>query len=94
MIRDYFTALDLDSFSFQVPIIVKETKAQALEAESKWQQAAAAYEQAAVDSSGFVKYAGYRSLESAARCAQKAGLEDEAERDLTESRELKASRER
>jgi hypothetical protein len=90
----YFPTLDLDDFSIQIPIEIDDAKANALEKQGRMIEAAHAYEQSAIDYRSFVKYVGYKSLQSAAECYKKAGLNQKAAEDLLMAKALKDSRER
>lgn len=91
---DYFTALDLDHFGFQLPLIIWGARAKALEETGRTLEAAKAYERTAVEYRSFVKYVGYRPLLEAARCYRKLGLLPEAEDREREAEALKLGRER
>lgn len=91
---EYFVWLDLDRFSFDVPISTWTVRADALERKGLHLEAARAYEACADAYRGFVKYAGHRPLEKAAGCYEKAGMPDVAARIRVEAERLKESRER
>ncbi len=91
---DYFTALDLDHFGFQLPITIWNARAKALEEVGRTLEAAKAYEQTAVEYRSFVKYVGYQPLLEAARCYRELGMMREAEDREKEAEALKTGRER
>ena len=90
----YFTALDLDHFGFQLPVIVWNTRATALRERGRLLEAAKAYEQSAVAYRQFIKYVGYQPLKKAAECYRELGMSRDAERATAEAKELEGSRER
>lgn len=91
---DYFTALDLDHFGFQLPIIVWNARAEGLRNAHRLLDAAKAYERAAFEYQGFVRYAGYQPLEKAAKCYRELGMNQDADRVAAEAKDLKERRER
>ncbi len=91
---EYFTALDLDRYGFMLSLLKFKARANELERMEHWKAAAEAHELAAKAYAGFVKFAGFKSLDAAAKCYLKAGLPDEAKRCEEESRTLRLSRAR
>jgi phage gp46-like protein len=91
---DYFTALDLDRFGFQIPNMVWMCRAKALEKSGKLIEAAHAYEGASEAYSRWVKYSAYKPLEDAARCYRAAGDAAKADALLNKSAAIHATMER
>jgi hypothetical protein len=91
---DFFPALNLDRLGFEIPLIAWRSRGRALEAAKDYPAAARAYERCADEYRNFVKYAGYLALEDAARCYDKGGMPDLAQKRRQQAAALKASGER
>lgn len=76
----YFPAFDLDYLSFQMPQTLASTRAQTLEDDGKWEEAARAHERVAEAQAEFIRLSGFRGLREAKRCYLKVGLKSEADR--------------
>jgi|GEM_PF-2528365 len=91
---DYFPLLDMDRITLELPADIWHCRAQALESNGRYLDAAHAYERTAKERENFVKYIAYRDLDKAAECYDMIGLSGDAARDRAAADALHAARER